>query len=77
MCIEHYLRGSSIPSPISPPTAHGRACVICLDSDANMFLVTCGHVVLCAGCAPKLAAPERPVCRKAFSAGSDLLRAYI
>ena len=39
-------------------------CVVCMDSSRDTLLVPCGHVVLCSGCAQRIADSfkECPMC---------------
>jgi len=65
------------PAPLSarkPGGAQGADeddCVVCMDAAADMLLVPCGHVCLCAGCADSMlrlddAGRRCPLCRTAL-----------
>lgn len=51
----------------SSPQAEEEECVACLDLQANVCLIPCGHVCLCTSCAEKLPHPKTcPMCRMAI-----------
>ncbi|KAE8750036.1 hypothetical protein FOCC_FOCC003160 [Frankliniella occidentalis] len=43
-----------------------RQCKICMDSEACVVFLPCGHLVTCVNCAPSLS--DCPICRQAIKA---------
>jgi len=66
---------SQVPSQPSPSTT---LCVICQDEEANIVIISCGHMALCRGCSDTIMESTRhcPLCRIEISAKDQLVRIY-
>ena len=49
-----------------------RRCKICLNAEANVVLIPCGHIAICKECAPSLK-KKCPICRAVVK---DAIRTY-
>ncbi|KDR80145.1 hypothetical protein GALMADRAFT_242403 [Galerina marginata CBS 339.88] len=53
-------------------------CVVCQDEEANMAVITCGHVALCKGCSETIMGSTRrcPLCRTNITSRKQIIRIY-
>jgi hypothetical protein len=56
------LRGT--PKTQEPETSEDEQCRVCFDRKKDHVLVPCGHLILCAHCAPVFVDKGCPLCRK-------------